>query len=184
MPFALCFRQNFSWATDPITIRLGIKSRHSIARFGLKEIADHVFLIVISIMKKSSFIVLGSIAAILVLAACETQRPVRKTGTGRFGYQGTASTATEYATPTPTPEGYTETPPVVDPMPTPTPAPTPTSPPEPVASRDLSYGTPVPGKPGFVTSPHSPYAGYVDVRGFPPGTEVKCPYSGKIFLVP
>ena len=43
---------------------------------------------------------------------------------------------------------------------------------------------PVPGKPGFVTSPHSPAAGYVDVRGFPPGSEVKDPYSGKIFLVP
>jgi hypothetical protein len=58
--------------------------------------------------------------------------------------------------------------------------------PPPVAAmpRDISYGTPVPGKSGFVTSPHSPYAGYVDVRGFPPGTEVKCPYSGKIFLVP
>ena len=44
--------------------------------------------------------------------------------------------------------------------------------------------TPVPGKPGFVTSPHSPTAGYVDVKGFPPGSEVKDPYSGKIFLVP
>ena len=59
-------------------------------------------------------------------------------------------------------------------------APTPTSVPAP--STD-NYGTPVPGKPGFVTSPHSPYAGYVDVRGFPPGTEVKDPYTGKSFVV-
>ncbi len=64
-----------------------------------------------------------------------------------------------------------------NPFATPTPVPA-------AAPRDLPYGTPVPGKPGYVTSPHSPTAGYVDVRGFPPGSEVKDPYSGKIFLVP
>jgi hypothetical protein len=64
-----------------------------------------------------------------------------------------------------------------NPFATPTPVPA-------AAPRDLPYGTPVPGKPGYVTSPHSPNAGYVDVRGFPPGSEVKDPYSGKIFLVP
>ena len=50
--------------------------------------------------------------------------------------------------------------------------------------RDIPYGIPVPNRPGFVTSPYSPKAGYVDVRGFPSGTEVKDPYSGKIFLTP
>lgn len=48
----------------------------------------------------------------------------------------------------------------------------------------LLPGTPVPGKPGFVTSPYEPTKGFIDVRGFPPGTKVKCPYSGKILLVP
>jgi len=48
----------------------------------------------------------------------------------------------------------------------------------------MPYGIPVPNKPGFVTSPYSPKSGYVDVRGFPSGTEVKDPYSGRIFLTP
>lgn len=52
------------------------------------------------------------------------------------------------------------------------------------ASGQLQYGTPVPGKKGFVTSPFSPDAGYIDVRGFGPGTPVKDPYSGKTFLTP
>lgn len=49
---------------------------------------------------------------------------------------------------------------------------------------DLPYGTPVAGKPGLVVSPYSPNGGYIDVRGFAPGTPVKDPYSGKIFLTP
>jgi|GEM_PF-1048434 len=50
--------------------------------------------------------------------------------------------------------------------------------------RPTPEAIPVPGKPGFVTSPYEPAKGYIDVRGFPAGTEVKDPYSGKSFLVP
>jgi hypothetical protein len=79
------------------------------------------------------------------------------------------------------------------PLQTPTPTATITQPPVRVASappqnqsskRDIPYAIPVPNKPGFVTSPYSPKSGYVDVRGFTSGTEVKDPYSGKTFLTP
>jgi hypothetical protein len=49
---------------------------------------------------------------------------------------------------------------------------------------NMPYGTPVPGKEWLVTSPFAPDSGYVDVTGFPPGTPVEDPYTGKIFLTP
>jgi cytoskeletal protein RodZ len=85
-------------------------------------------------------------------------------------------------------------PPTSDPTPPPTPTATATTsqppvrpasvPPTKNSKRDIPYAIPVPNKAGFVTSPYAPKAGYVDVRGFPSGTEVKDPYSGKTFLTP
>ena len=65
----------------------------------------------------------------------------------------------------------------------PAPAPTAAAPSK-TAKGDYPYGTPVPGKPGFVKRPYAADQGLVDVRGFPPGTEVKDPFTNKIFLVP
>jgi hypothetical protein len=50
-------------------------------------------------------------------------------------------------------------------------------------SSSVPYASPVPNKPGFVYSPHDPKF-LIDVRGFPPGTEVTDPNTGKLLKVP
>jgi hypothetical protein len=52
------------------------------------------------------------------------------------------------------------------------------------AKGDMRYGIPVPGQKGMVISPYLPEGNYVDVSAFAPGSAVKDPYTGKIFLVP
>ena len=95
------------------------------------------------------------------------------------------------ATPAPPPTAQTRQHPAVTPAPrtatnentrpSPTPAPRHvTAPP----AGQFPTAKPVPGKPGYVYSPFDPNGGYVDVTGFSPGSKVKDPYSGKVFLVP
>jgi hypothetical protein len=66
----------------------------------------------------------------------------------------------------------------------PTPDMTQTTPPPPKPTVSFPMGIVIPGKKGFCKSPYAEYAEPVDVRGYPPGTEVRCPYTNKIFIVP
>jgi hypothetical protein len=71
------------------------------------------------------------------------------------------------------------------PVPTgPKPKPTPVADAMVKQSPEIPYAKPVPGKPGYVYSPFDTSGGYVDVTGYKPGSKVKDPYSGKIFMVP
>src|SRR5437879_3510719 len=116
------------------------------------------------------FFTTALLCVLVALAACESDQQRRSRRGNRYGWQGTETqTVTQEAAPT------VDSTTVTDTTPAPPPPPsvrtekvtTTTAPPR----KDYPYGTPVPGKPGFVTSPHAPYSGYVDVRGFPPGTE-------------
>jgi hypothetical protein len=79
--------------------------------------------------------------------------------------------------PTPPPSGTSK--PWSPPNQTTTPAATTTT-----TSSKYPKAQPIPGKPGLVKSPFAPYAGEVDVAGLKSGQAAKCPYTGKIFIVP
>jgi len=116
------------------------------------------------------------------IAACSEEPPPQPTRHSVANYPGAG--AEEYPPPQQpfNPNGPvqpTGTPPVETAAPPPPTKAAPTK----VAKGDYPYGIPVPGKPHLVESPYSP-GKYVDVEGFPPGTEVKDPYTDKIFLVP
>jgi len=81
------------------------------------------------------------------------------------------------------PASQSATPAAQPPPPIPRPPPSIPQPPPPARS-DLPSAVPVPDKPGYVTSPYAPKAGFIDVRGFAAGTEIQCPYTGKIFVIP
>jgi hypothetical protein len=129
---------------------------------------------------KAAALVVSATSTVLFLVGCEPESkpPVKpKPHAAQTGVSPTPTPGEPTPAPSATPEAE------ASPSPSPeaaTPAPSPT----PSTTGTIPYGIPVPGKPGFVTSPYAPGSGYIDVRGFPPNSEAKDPYSGKIFRVP
>ena len=122
--------------------------------------------------------------SLFALTACEIDEPPQRHNRRPVPKYPNPNTSAYPAQPQPFPSDGTTTTPPVSPEPPQdrdVSAPAPAAPP--TAKGDYPYGVPVPGKPGFVRSPYSPDK-MTDVRGYAPGTEVKDPYTQKIFLVP
>jgi hypothetical protein len=131
--------------------------------------------------------------ALIHLTACDTTDNARRSGRKpKYGYGGT-ETMPDPAPPKPPTDTAANDPGSETPGDTAEPTPTPPPPPMKTGSDAAGgtvkatppYAVPVPNKPGYVTSPRAPYAGYIDVRGYAPGTEIKDPWApGQTLLVP
>ncbi len=162
-------------------------------------------------MKPSSLLSFLGAAACFSLAGCELtpygkSDPASRRGSG-YSLDNPPSGQSRYLPGTParttpppsnaTPPETTEDPvepplstPPVEPPPGTPPANTPPVPPPPTATPPANsspgYATPVPGRKGFVYPPgvEAKEENMVDVRDFPPGSKVRHPTKGYIFLVP
>ncbi len=124
---------------------------------------------------------LSSILASILLTGCfPTGEPIDQ---NRWGYGGT-----DFGAPPPPPTPPSGPPVGALPREPASPSFQPSTPPPPPIApvhETVPWGIPVEGKPGYIRSPYSPGAGQIDVRGFPPGTEIKDPYNpGKLLMVP